>query len=255
MTATSHGSRGMRKTLLALAAAALAVGAAAAFPVPSQATASIEPETLARARAIRAEVNARYRLWPAGRRPPSSLAAKRSNWPSAPSWRHPRTSSSWHFPPQNQSGLSSSGTISSPRSACRQRSTSSLHAPRSSTSRFAISSIGLPGRASSFHSPSSRHRVVTLEAREAIVGAAIVIVEVLVTVGKPARTTHPSNQTSKRMAGGHVLVYPVSDGSSGADRLSTVPATPETHRSSPPARGAGRRRSTRCRLRSGRRRR
>jgi len=54
----------MRKTLLALAAAALAIGAAAAFPVPSQATASIEPETLARARAIRAEVNARYRLVP-----------------------------------------------------------------------------------------------------------------------------------------------------------------------------------------------
>jgi hypothetical protein len=64
MTATSHGSRAMRKTLLALAAAALAVGAAATFPVPSQATASIEPETLARARAIRVEVNARYRLVP-----------------------------------------------------------------------------------------------------------------------------------------------------------------------------------------------
>src|SRR6266540_2252454 len=201
MTATSQGSRAMRKTLLTLAAAALAVGAAAAFPVPSQATASIEPETLARARAIRAEVNTRYRLVPGRKlavteatttgvvesltlvtdwlelprvvpadngiyfaicsaRATCPYPPRSASWPAAAlSWRHPQTSSSWHFPPQNQSGLSSSGTISSPRSARRQRSTSSLHAPRSSTSRFAISSIGLPGRASSFHSPSSRHRV------------------------------------------------------------------------------------------------
>jgi hypothetical protein len=66
--AGASGRRNLPRNLplaLALALASLAAGAVAASPAPASATTSaLAPETLTRARVIRAEVNARYRLMP-----------------------------------------------------------------------------------------------------------------------------------------------------------------------------------------------
>jgi hypothetical protein len=59
------GSKERLRRLRRAASVALAVGAAATFPAPTSATASaVAPEAVTHASAIRAEINARYRLVP-----------------------------------------------------------------------------------------------------------------------------------------------------------------------------------------------